>query len=152
MKRLRWAVVGCVLVAVFGCTPDPQSGSGFTLPEGDATSGKAIFAELQCTACHTVAGVEFGETGEVDDADALVALGGEVGHVVTYGDLVTSIINPSHRFALGYSEDEIKEGESSKMRLYNDEMTVSQLADLVTFLEQHYKLKTYYPTPYVPYY
>ena len=38
------------------------------------------------------------------------------------------------------------------MRLYNDEMTVTQLINLVTFLEQHYKVEFYQPTPYVPFY
>ena len=40
----------------------------------------------------------------------------------------------------------------SKMRLYNDEMTVTQLTDLVTFLQSHYDVRAYQPTPYMPYY
>ena len=128
IKSFKTALGVLLLSALVGCATDPKSGWGFTLPAGDAERGKATFVALQCNACHTVDGV------------------------VTYGDLVTSIINPSHRFALGYQSDEIQEGDVSKMRLYNDEMTVTQLADLVTFLQQHYEVEIYVPTPFVPYY
>ena len=139
----------CVVLVIVGCTADPKSGQGFTLPEGDAARGRETFSQLQCNACHTVRGVEF-EPVESQETK-LVALGGEKGYVVTYGDLVTSIINPSHRFAMGYPEDQVAEDGVSKMRIYNDEMTVTQLSDLVAFLSQHYKLKLYQPTPYTPY-
>ena len=82
----------------------------------------------------------------------MVALGGEKLSVVTYGELVTSIINPSHRFAFGYSDTDIKTGDKSKMRTYNDELTISQLSDLVSFLESHYKVREYESTQYYPYY
>lgn len=82
----------------------------------------------------------------------MIALGGDTTYVRTYGDLVTSIINPSHRFAAGYSAAETRVDGSSKMRIYNDELTVTELADLVAFLQQHYKLRAYQPSPYVPYY
>ncbi|WP_182868276.1 c-type cytochrome [Stieleria mannarensis] len=144
-------VLGIVLLsAMAGCTSDPKSGWGFTLPEGDAERGKATFVELKCNACHTVAGVELDPVHS--EEVGTVVLGGKKGYVVTYGELVTSIINPSHRFAFGYESEQIKDGEVSKMRLYNDEMTVTQLADLVTFLQQHYEVEIYVPTPFVPYY
>ena len=38
------------------------------------------------------------------------------------------------------------------MRLYNDELTVAQLIDLVSFLQAHYTVEAYQPTPYMPYY
>lgn len=138
------------ILVLVGCSTDPKSGAGFTLPEGDSAQGKATFVELQCNACHTVRGSDI-EALESEETK-IVKLGGEKGYVVTYGDLVTSIINPSHRFALGYKAEEIEEEGVSKMRKYNDEMTITQLTDLVTFLEQHYEVKVYHPTPYVPYY
>ncbi len=148
--KAMYAIAMFSLAIVLGCTSDPKSGEGFTLPDGDAQRGQATFARLQCQACHTVAGVEF---AELDSAqDRMIALGGETTRVRTYGDLVTSIINPSHRFALGYDDEQIKAGDQSKMRIYNDELTVTELADLVTFLQQHYTLKTYPITPYTPYY
>ena len=82
----------------------------------------------------------------------MVVLGGLTPNVKTYGDLVTSIINPSHRFALGYSDEETKTDGKSKMRLYNDQMTITQLIDLVAFLQSRYEVEAYQPTPYAPYY
>jgi mono/diheme cytochrome c family protein len=143
-------VAALLLLLGSGCAPDPESGKGFSLPDGDAQRGQETFAQLQCQACHTVSGVEFDELETSDKT--MIALGGVTPRVKTYGDLVTSIINPSHRFALGYSDEEIKSDGKSKMRLYNDEMTVTQLTDLVTFLQSHYKVKAYQPTPYMPYY
>lgn len=145
-------LIVAILGLLAGCTPDPHSGKGFTLPPGDAERGKQSFVELQCNACHTVKGVS--DIAAMDDTDQpTVALGGEKGFVVTYGELVTAIINPSHRFATGYPSEDIKdESGESKMRHYNDEMTVTELINLVTFLEQHYEVEFYQPTPYVPFY
>lgn len=150
MKKTLLATMALLTFVVNGCTTDPKSGEGFTLPEGESARGQQAFAQLQCNACHTVTGVEFEklETSE----EMMIALGGEKRTVTTYGELVTSIINPSHRFASGYTDDEIKtEGESS-MRIYNDEITVTQLTDIVTFLQLHYDVKAYQPTPYMPFY
>ena len=138
-----------ITVALFtGCMPDAKSGAGFTLPDGDPDKGRQTFVQLQCNACHTVDGVEL-EPHE-SQVDQMIALGGERAKVQTYGHLVTSIINPSHRFAVGYSDADIKQDGESKMRKYNDEMTVTQLMDLVAFLQAHYRLREYHPTPYMP--
>ncbi len=148
----RYFVSAALLaVTALGCAPNPKSSKGFSLPEGDIARGKDAFAQLQCQACHTVSGVTFDQL-ETPTDQKIVALGGAKSNVQTYGDLVTSIINPSHRFAQGYSEPDVAEDGKSKMRNYNSEMTVQQLVDLVTFLESHYSLIEYEPTPYGPYY
>lgn len=149
MKPVIVFMLLCASVSV-GCTPDPKSSEGFSLPDGEAQRGQAVFVQLQCNACHTVQGVEFEQLEP--SGEPMIALGGDTPRVKTYGDLVTSIINPSHRFSLGYSEEEVQEEGESKMRIYNDEMTVSQLIDLVAFLQSHYQVKAYQPTPYMPYY
>ena len=77
-----------------------------------------------------------------------IGLGGEVTRIDTYGQLVTSIINPSHRLAKGHSAEDVTEGGTSKMKNYNDMLTVSQLIDLVAFLQSKYQLKPNEPTPY----
>ena len=64
-----------------------------------------------------------------------IALGGEVTRIQTYGELVTSIINPSHRLAEGYPVDTVSVDGKSRMRNYNDVMTVTELTDLVMFLQ-----------------
>lgn len=140
-----------LLVALFaaGCAPAPQSGRGFTLPNGDVKRGQAVFVELQCHACHQVDGVKC-EVAE-DATDMAVRLGGKVNRIQTYGELVTSIINPSHKVAKGYVKEEVTkddEGKESRMRNYNEVMTVQQLIDLVKFLQSHYELKPYEPTDY----
>ena len=57
-----------------------------------------------------------------------IKLGGEVARIKTYGELVTSIINPSHKLAKGYPPEAVASEEGqSKMKNYNDVMTVSQL-------------------------
>jgi len=149
VKSLMLFVALLVAVAS-GCTPDPKSGEGFTLPDGDVARGQQTFVRLQCHACHTVSGVEFDKLESSEQR--MIALGGVTPRVRTYGDLVTSIINPSHRFALGYADEEIKQDGKSRMRLYNDVMTVTEMTDLVTFLQSHYKVEAYQPTPYMPYY
>ena len=142
-------ILGIVLLAA-GCNAGPKSSRGFTLPDGDAERGKVTFQQLQCHACHTVAGDQLAEwEGE---SELTVQLGGEVTRVKTYGELVTSIINPSHRLATGYpTQDVTVEGES-KMKNYNDVMTVSQLVDLVAYLQAHYEVRPIEPTAYPHYY
>ena len=147
---LEFVVLLFLVAVIVGCDGGPKSGKGFTLPEGDAERGQATFVALNCHACHTVSGVELPELK--GEREVNVALGGEVTKIKTYGELVTSIINPSHRLAKGYLLEEIanEEGES-KMKNYNEVMTVEQLIDLVAFLQSHYELKEYEPTDYPTY-
>lgn len=139
-----------LLTGLAGCSADSKSGRGFTLPEGDANRGQSVFTQLRCYDCHSVSGLDL-PAGE-DPDQTVVRLGGEVSRIKTYGELVTSIINPSHRLARGYAADNglTDEGESP-MRNYNDVMTVNQLIDLVAFLQSHYVLWEYQPTTYGPY-
>jgi len=150
MKRLTliWLIV--LLPTLIGCN-DPESGKGFSLPKGDAPRGAEVFVQLKCNACHSV--------GDIAALESLapplrspIALGGEVVRIQTYGELVTSIINPSHRFAPGHPADAVQADGQSTMTNYNDVMTVSQLVDLVTYLQTQYKLKEYELTDYPPYY
>lgn len=143
MNTMRWLVVA-VLV---GCSGGYE---GFTLPPGDAARGQAAFVAFRCYDCHTVSGVEL-PAGEERD-QAIVELGGKVERVRTYDDLVTAIINPSHRLAQGYAPSLVAHEGKSRMTVYNDVMTVSQLIDLVTFLQSHYELRIPSPTTYPPYY
>jgi hypothetical protein len=67
-----------------------------------------------------------------------VELGGPVTQVKTYGQLVTSIINPSHKLATGYAEEVVSEGGESHMYIYNQHMTVQELIDIVMYLQPYY--------------
>ena len=138
--------IGLLLPALSGCVPGPTSGKGFTLPTGSVEQGQQDFVSLKCHACHSVSGVELPEIAA--ELDPRVELGGEVPRISTYGELVTSIINPSHKLARGFSEDTVAEDGESKMKNYNDVLTVQQLTDLVAFLQSRYKLEPFEPTPY----
>lgn len=115
---------------------------GFHLPSGDIEVGKALFVELRCFRCHSVADVKLPD----DDLPRLpeIKLGGKVNKVKSYGELVTSIINPDHVVSPKYlailSDEERKRGAESPMPVFNEEMTVQQLIDLVAFLHSRYKL------------
>lgn len=127
----------CALPWLFACTQDSRMEGNVFLPEGDAAQGKAHFVSLGCTSCHVVVGADLPEPEA--DAPVRVILGSRTGRIMTYGDLVTSIINPSHKLARRYRKDEVSEEGQSIMKVYNDVMTVTQLSDLVAFLEKHYE-------------
>ncbi len=136
---LRFAMtsllVGLSLV-LGGCDPEAMSAVGFRLPDGDAAAGREAFVYMQCNQCHTVAGEEFPEIPLADPP--YVELGGTVTRVKTYGQLVTSIINPSHKLADGYAADLVAEDGESNMYVYNRHMTVQELIDLVMYLQTQY--------------
>ena len=71
----------------------------------------------------------------------LITLGGPVARVKTYGQLVSSVINPSHKISRRFADQQVSKDGESIMRVYNETMTVQQLIDLVAFLQQQYKVK-----------
>lgn len=151
MNVSRFFVLLLLGATFVGCDSGPKSGRGFTLPDGDSERGKTAFQQFRCHDCHSVTGVELPPPEEPDHP--VVNIGGKVTRIKTYGELVTSIINPSHRLARGYSDPqgETKEGESP-MKNYNAVMTVDHLIDIVAFLQSRYELYEYEPTKYAPYY
>lgn len=135
------------LTALAACTA--ESPFGFRLPDGDAAAGRQAFVNLGCNSCHEVAGVPI----EYLDGIVRVQLGGETTHFRTYGELVTSIINPSHKIAPRHREGgAILEGESVMTYLYlNQIMTVQELVDLVAFLQPTYEVVQPPPTTWAIY-
>ena len=116
---------------------------GFHIPEGDPVVGQTTFVEMQCNGCHTVEGVELPE--RQPDWPPTIHLGGEIHRVKSYGDLVTSVIAPNHVVSPQYramltEEDKGTEAENSPMPVYNDDLTVGELIDIVTFLHDRYRL------------
>ncbi len=150
-RRLASGVLAALSIVLLlgGCDRGPKSGYGFTLPQGDAEAGAKTFVALECTACHSISGNK--AITQPQNPQMTIALGGQVSTIQTYGKLVTSIINPSHKLAKGYPETMVAVAGRSKMRVYNDVMTVTQLADLVTFLQPQYQLKPFIPSEYAPY-
>lgn len=123
------------LTAAAGCVP-PQSGE-FVLPEGDPETGRELFVTYNCTSCHTVPNLDLPEPDA--DAPIRIPLGGRVSKVKSYPELVTSIINPSHRFVPRRRVEDVSEDGESLMTVYNDVMTVTELVNLVAFLESRYE-------------
>lgn len=139
------------VILLSACNSVNQNQS-FSLPDGDPESGQIVFVEYRCIECHTLAGTEFTEELEEFEREIMVQIGGDVTRVKSYADLVTSIINPSHKLAEGYAvEDVIDQDGGSRMRNYNEELNVRELIDLVAFLKSKYKLKSVPQTMY-PYY
>ena len=135
------------LVAAFSSPAsisDSDSLSGFSLPKGSAENGRQAFIDLDCTACHSVWQLDLPPPEEIFEVS--VILGGPSGTRISYGELVTSIINPSYKLARGYPKTAVEEGGESKMFIYNDVMTVTQLIDIVTFLAEHYESPPTDPT------
>ncbi len=138
---MRHARVFPVIIAVFGllaCTPSRKSASGFHLPDGDVERGKAAFVALKCTDCHQVAGV-------ADIPEPIlpvpVVLGGTAFYPKPDGKLTALIIEPSSRIGAPYRKGASKIGLLSHMTECSGSMTVTQLVDIVAFLQSHYDAK-----------
>ena len=144
---LQLCLVVCGGVFLIGCNEQER---GFALPEGNIEQGKAAYTRLSCNECHSISEIPW--KGGRDSLN--IQLGGELPTKKTYGELVTSVINPSHKIAMPYTH---KNGTSttaaglSKMNNYNYVMTVQELIDLVAFLKSEYKIKVPYRYSY-PYY
>ena len=133
-----WSVVAAAALslAVAGCDVGPKSARGLRLPDGSATRGRAAFITLKCYACHQVDGADV--PPPLVTVQSPVRLGGEVTRVRTYGDLVTSIINPSHRLSEQMKKEWARADGKSPMPVFNETMTVAQMIDLVAFLQPLY--------------
>jgi mono/diheme cytochrome c family protein len=128
----------------------PDSPEGFSLPKGDIAKGEQAFIKHKCISCHSLDGVADGAVKrEFKDP---IKLGGESHRITTYAELVTSVINPSHKISEDHKQNVIGDNGGSKMRNYNDVMTVTELVDIVAYLQPKFKIKPKVLTPYGYYY
>lgn len=136
MKRLFVVLIFAFVAVLSGCDEErAMSERGFRLPDGNAVAGRETFLYMHCNQCHTIKGEEL---PEIPGFEPYIELGGAVTRVKTYGELVTAVINPSHKLAEGYPEDMVAEKGKSKMYFYNGFMTVQELTDIVMFLQPYY--------------
>jgi len=136
MRPLGVSFATLLVIVAVGCAGQ-KSGAGFRLPDGDPAAGKVAFEELKCHQCHRVQGVEL--PAPTVKPPVPVVLGGEIPHVKTDGDIVTSIINPSHRISAAFKSEEVTQPDgTSRMPDLTQTMTVRQLVDVVAFLQTHY--------------
>jgi len=140
----------CAISGLVSCTLKPESPQGFSLPDGNSEGGKLVLLKYKCLSCHIIDGLE-PPVDLIDLSEFSVRLGEKSHKVKTYADLLTSIINPSHKFAAGYKLNTIQSDGVSKMPIYNDVMTVTELVNLVTFLQSNYVLIPYKKTDYQQY-
>lgn len=130
--------IACLVAISFLLVGCESEGRGFSLPPGDIDKGRLAFESLECTSCHSFRGADTPD--QVKERPLHVILGGTTTQVRTYGDLVTSIINPSHRFAYARVGDAKDADGLSNMKNYNQTMTVQELVDIVTYLQTTYKV------------
>lgn len=100
-----------------------------TLPAGDAAAGREVFTTMQCYTCHTVAGETFPAYPPREVGPELTGMGAH--HPAAY--FAESIINPNAVIVTGkgYTGPDGR----SRMPAYNDDLTVTQLLDLVAYLQ-----------------
>lgn len=144
IKKTFFSISALVLLLVGGCLTHPDYANDFRFPilQGSIERGKETFVELECTQCHVVAGVD------LPDYEGAMPVTIQLGDVIifakTYADLTTSIINPDYRLSEQYLQtlprDERRTARTSPMHSYNNDMRVSELIDLVTFLNSRYIL------------
>jgi sulfur-oxidizing protein SoxX len=131
----RVIIVALASFLLQACNPESR---GFNLPPGNAENGKSTFTRLGCNNCHSVDGVVEWNGG--DESPINIRLGGPTTRVKTYGDLVTSIIHPSHKISQSWITGVKTEDGASRMKNYNDVLLVSDLIDLVEFLQSEYEI------------
>ena len=110
--------------------PQVPPGWSFSLPDGNAKSGQAVFVQMECYSCHRIK-----IPGEAFPADS-----GGIGPDLTPGyaqlpkEYLAEAIIKAHTVvaAPGY---EVKAGQAG-MGKYNHFLTVQELTDLVAFLKQ----------------
>jgi hypothetical protein len=141
--RLVAAAAGVAMLAA--CAPNTALMVRF--PLGNIQRGREAFVALECNACQRVQDVAI--AAHPAPASSLVPLGGHTPRIETYGDLVTAIVNPSHRLARSYRATAGRGGPSPMAAEFlNDVMTTQQLVDLAAFLHTEYD---YIPPPPPPY-
>lgn len=140
MRYLRYVAIGAaggvILLMLSGCNPEAR---GFALPLGSTDAGREAFERLECRQCHGVANQL--EKDLAGHPEIHFVLGGTTTRIRTYGDLVTSIINPNHKIS-GYRNAEVNLDEQGNTRMpsHNEVMTVQELIDLTTYLQSTYEV------------
>jgi len=149
MNKIIGLLLATAMLGLTACDTGPKGSLGFSLPDGNAEKGKANYVSFQCHSCHDSNQVP--QLKAHGSAAVSVPLGGETTRIKSYGELVTSIINPSHKIVRRKSPDMTTELGESRMVVYNDVMTVTQLIDLVAFVQSSYTLAPYKPSNYPVY-
>lgn len=101
----------------------------FTLPAGSPEAGREVFRTMQCYTCHEVAGETFPAYPPREVGPELSSMGAH--HPAVY--FAESIVNPNAVIVIG--EGHTGPDGRSRMPAYNDDLTITQLVDLVAYLK-----------------
>jgi len=142
LQLTRLPLGSLILIVLTSCATHPDYATQFRFPIewGNIAEGQATFVDLECHQCHTVNSVDL--PPYQGESPVMLELGGTIVYAKTYADLVTSIINPNHVLADEYLNTlppDSRRGATTLMPI-QDQMTVAQLIDLVTFLNSRYVL------------
>jgi len=128
-----------LMLALSACTVESPAVKGFVLPDGDVALGEQVFIKYGCHGCHTIPGVDL---PKIEPEPAVVMeIGGEVYRVKNEGELLTSVINPTHVVSQEYInklESADRTDQSTPMPFYGDAMTITEMINLVAFLRTQY--------------
>jgi len=146
-KRLTVLICGALLLALSACSQEGKPVRGFVLPPGDADQGKQVFLQFKCYRCHEIPDVDLPDRDF--EPPFVVSIGGKVHRVKNYGELMTAVVYPDHVITAKYArmlEEAGKETGLTPMPYFGDEMTVTELTNLVEFLHGQYErlMPTYY--------
>jgi hypothetical protein len=119
---------------------EEPAAKGFRFNGGDAEAGRDAFIKLNCIQCHSVAKTDFPALKATRRIE--LNLAGEGRFVKKYEDLITAITNPKHVLNERYREllakNQIEGSIEPLMPDLTKNMSVSQLMDIVGFLDQAY--------------
>ena len=116
---------------------------GFPVDQGDIAAGRQAFIDHRCHQCHSIADEIMPPLAGA--SRPILELGGSTSVIHSYADLTTSIINPNHAISERYRDQQLLLKteiplESPMPRPNLDTMSVSQLVDIVAFLDSKYRL------------
>ncbi len=130
-------LVACSLNAEEKKAPAPL------VPIGDPGKGRALFEDKRCSTCHTVEGAKFPEVEQpvVD----LVHLAGANNPEWTRDLYAREIMDPQHTISIDHQKAMVRVGDrvgevNSPMVNFNKDLSVQDLIDITTFLEEKTKL------------
>lgn len=142
MSAVVWRLLIVVTIgaAFAGCQ---RENSEFALPRGNAEAGKQAFVDFRCNDCHSIADIEHTgvevavqHMGKPSTGRILVKLGGKTPRYRSHAELVTAVVNPSHKISAAYTRH--RATTQSPMRTYNQVLSVENLIDIVEFLQAEY--------------
>lgn len=130
-----------ISVVITACANDPNRQQDFDFPieRGNIEEGRQTFIDLGCHQCHTVANTELPDFPTFPLLR--LELGGPTDPYMSNARLMTSLINPNHHVSEKLWDLLRLDGSvplESPMPNF-DFITVSQLVDLVVFLDSKYE-------------